>query len=109
MLSLRSALFTSILLCLHVSAMPQTQNWILSKIKELGSANGTAYNTTNPFFTGTSDIPVETVTLPLDHFGNNTGKLRLPCHGIPLFGTPIVPSSLTYIDRYIQQPILGGG
>jgi len=89
MLSLSSALFTSILLCLHVSAMSETQNWIIAKIKELGSgtsiANSTAYNTTNPFFTGTSDIPVETVTLPLDHFGKNTGKLRLPCRGIHSF------------------------
>ena len=59
--------------------MTQKQHEFLRHVKEQlagqnGLENSTQFNTTNPFYTGTSDIPAENVTLPLDHFGGNSGK-----------------------------------
>ena len=81
--------------------MSEKQHWVIKQARErLASenslANTTAYNTTNPFFIGTSDIPVENFTLPLDHFGNNSGKLKIGLH----LQSPLSVDSLRTLPRY---------
>ena len=83
MFSIRNSLFVASILCLQVSAMSEKQAIARDQVRQFlaggGSlANETAYNTTNPFFSGTTDIPAENFTMPLDHFGKNTGKLQCP-------------------------------
>ena len=83
MFSRNVSLIASLLLCLQVNCMTQKQHELLNHVKEQlagqsGLTNSTEFNTTNPLYTGTSDIPAEHVTLPLDHFGSNSSKLTMP-------------------------------
>ena len=73
------SLFAPLFLCFQVNALTQKQHEHLKYMKDQiagqsGIANTTAFNTTNPLYTGQSDLPAENVTLPLDHFGGNPGK-----------------------------------